>query len=347
MLNFATIMLAEDEKYMHRALQLARCGAYHASPNPMVGAVVVCDGLIVGEGYHRRCGEGHAEVNAVAGVANKALLLSSTVYVTLEPCSHYGKTPPCAKLLIDCGVRRVVVGAEDPFEQVSGRGIKMLRDAGIDVTVGVLEQECRQLNKRFFTAHTRRRPWVTLKWAQSADGFMAGEGGRVTFSTPITMRLMHRERAMADAIVVGAGTVLADNPSLTVRRWAGESPLRVVLDGQLSAPADAAVLTDGGKTLIYNAKKKLVEGGVELVRMDARDPDAWLGDLYNRGVTSVMVEGGATVLSRLISRGLWDEARVETAPTVLGSGLKAPTLSGCVISLNVVDGNEIKLMEPH
>ena len=335
-------MLTEDEKYMSRALQLALCGAYHASPNPMVGAVVVCDGQIVGEGFHRRCGEGHAEVNAVASVKNKAVLLDSTVYVTLEPCSHYGKTPPCAKLLIDCGVRRVVVGTLDPFEKVSGRGVQMLRDAGIDVTVGVLEDECRQLNHRFFKAHICHQPWVTLKWAQSADGYLAGADVRVTFSTPLTKRLMHRERAIADAIVAGAGTVKTDNPSLTVRYWAGESPLRVVLDGRLSIPAESRVLTDGERTVIYNSVKDAQEGNVEFVKIDTEAPEMWLSDLYRRGVTSVLVEGGANVLQQLIDAGCWDEARVETSPTVLGCGVKAPTLSGKISSLATVDGNEIK-----
>ncbi len=344
MLNFVVKMVSEDEKYMRRALQLARCGAYHASPNPMVGAVVVCDGQIVGEGFHRRCGEGHAEVNAVASVRNKAVLLDSTVYVTLEPCSHYGKTPPCAKLLIDCGVRRVVVGTLDPFEKVSGRGVKMLRDAGIEVTVGVLEDECRRLNRRFFKAHTRHQPWVTLKWAQSADCYMAGADGRVTFSTPLTKRLMHRERAIADAIVAGAGTVKADDPSLTVRLWAGESPLRVVLDKRLSIPAESRVLTEGERTVIYNSVKDAQEGNVEFVKMASDRPEEWLDDLYRHGVTSVLVEGGANVLQQLIDAGCWDEARVETSPMVLGSGLKAPTLNGKIRGLATVDGNEIKLV---
>lgn len=210
-----------DEKYMQRALQLGRQGGGHASPNPMVGAVVVHDGVIIGEGFHRCCGQGHAEVNAIASVHDKSLLASSTIYVTLEPCSHYGKTPPCAKLLIDNQVPRVVVGTLDPFEKVSGRGVAMLREAGVEVVVGVLEEECLQLNKRFFIAHTTGKPWVLLKWAQSADGYMARHDGAVQFSTPLTQSLMHRERSMVDAIVVGAGTVAADNPSLTTRCWSG------------------------------------------------------------------------------------------------------------------------------
>ena len=206
-----------DEKYMRRALQLARLGAGHTSPNPMVGAVIVGpDGTIIGEGWHRKCGEGHAEVNAVASVANASLLKDSTIYVTLEPCSHYGKTPPCARLIIERGIPRVVVGTLDPFPEVSGRGVKMLREAGVEVVVGVLEKECRELNSRFMTAHTTGRPWIQLKWAQTADGFIAlppdaGENP-LHMSTPVTMCLMHRQRSLCDAIVVGAATARIDNP---------------------------------------------------------------------------------------------------------------------------------------
>ncbi|MBQ2163097.1 MAG: bifunctional diaminohydroxyphosphoribosylaminopyrimidine deaminase/5-amino-6-(5-phosphoribosylamino)uracil reductase RibD [Muribaculaceae bacterium] len=240
---------------MSRALQLARQGAGHTSPNPMVGAVVVCDGMIVGEGFHRRCGQAHAEVNAIASVNDQSVLHESTIYVTLEPCSHYGKTPPCANLLIEKGVKRVVVGCLDPFEKVSGRGVEMLREAGINVTVGVLENECKALNERFFTAHTTKRPWVMLKWAQSSDGFMANEDGAVRFSTALTQRLMHSERSRVDAILVGARTVAVDNPSLTTRHWSGSSPLRVVIDGDLSLPSHSLLFNDGGKTLVYNNKK--------------------------------------------------------------------------------------------
>ena len=245
-----------DEKYMRRALQLAQQGSGHTSPNPMVGAVVVHEGKIIGEGFHRCCGKAHAEVNAIAAVQDQSLLPESTIYVTLEPCSHYGKTPPCANLLISKGVKRVVVGVLDPFEKVSGRGVAMLRNAGIEVEVGVLEKECRDLNRRFFTAHTTGMPWVQLKWAQSSDGYLANEDGTMRFSTPLTLSLVHRERSMADAIVVGAGTVKIDNPSLTTRHWSGNSPLRVVLDRNLSIPSNCKLLNDGGKTLIYNEKKE-------------------------------------------------------------------------------------------
>ena len=212
-----------DETYMSRALQLAKNGFGRVSPNPMVGAVVVADGRIIGEGFHRQWGHAHAEVNAIASVAeaDRRLLRQSTIYVTLEPCSHYGKTPPCSKLIIDTGIPRVVVGCLDPFKEVSGRGIKMLREAGVDVTTGVLERQCQWINRKFMTAHTHHRPYVTLKWAESADRFVDSDGSqeKAVISSPTTMTLMHRERTGYDAIMVGANTVRRDNPSLLPRLW--------------------------------------------------------------------------------------------------------------------------------
>jgi len=335
-----------DEKYMRRALQLARLGAGHTSPNPMVGAVIVGpDGAIIGEGWHRKCGEGHAEVNAVASVTDASLLRDSTIYVTLEPCSHYGKTPPCARLLIERGIPRVVVGCLDPFVKVAGRGVAMLREAGIEVTVGVLERECRELNRRFMTAHTVGRPWVQLKWAQTADGYIAlppdaGENP-LHMSTPVTMRLMHRQRALCDAIVVGAATARIDNPSLTTRQWPGRSPLRVVLSRNLSIPDNLKLLTDGLPTIVYNGMKDEVCGTVQYVKMDTADPLSWLEDLYRRGVTSVMVEGGTQLLQGLIAAGTWDEARIEVSPRRVGQGVKAPHIDAHQSSQYLIDGNTI------
>ena len=335
-----------DEKYMRRALQLAALGAGHTSPNPMVGAVIVApDGNIIGEGWHRQCGQAHAEVNAVASVRDVNLLKNSTIYVTLEPCSHYGKTPPCARLLIERGIPRVVVGTLDPFPEVAGRGVRMLQKAGIEVVVGVLEQQCQALNRRFMTAHTTGLPWVQLKWAQTADGFIAlppdaGENP-LHMSTPVTMRWMHRERSLCDAIVVGAATARIDNPSLTTRYWPGKSPLRVVLSHELSMPDNLNLFTDGLPTVVYNGVKDAVEGGVEYVKIDTDEPRLWLQDLYRRGVTSVMVEGGARVLNSLIDAGLWDEARVEVSARRVGEGLAAPLIGGAVVDKLDIDGNTI------
>lgn len=316
----------------------------------MVGAVIVHDGRIIGEGWHRCCGQGHAEVNAVASVseAHRPLLPHSTIYVTLEPCSHYGKTPPCARLLIEVGIGRVVVGTLDPFVKVRGRGVAMLRQAGIDVEVGVLEAECRELNRRFFTAHTTGLPWVQLKWAQTADGFIGLPAGAAEaplhISSPTTLALMHRQRALCDAIVVGAATVLADDPSLTTRLWPGHSPLRVVLDGRLSIAGSACrLLLDGLPTIVYNRVRSGVEGRVTFVQLDTAEPQAWLSDLYRRGVTSVMVEGGAGVLGQMLDAGVWHEVRREVGPRRVGGGVAAPGFDACCPARVVcLGGNRIE-----
>lgn len=328
--------MTEDEKYMTRCIQLARCGQYHAAPNPMVGAVIVCDGRIIGEGYHIRCGGPHAEVNAVRSVspADKALLQRATIYVSLEPCSHYGKTPPCADLIISCGIPRVVVGCVDPFSEVAGRGIRKLRDAGIRVTVGVLEQECLALNRRFIVNHTEKRPYVILKWAQSADGFIdrlrtSSQEPPVIFSTKDSSMLVHRQRAGVQAIMVGRRTALLDNPSLTVRHWPGDSPLRVVLDRELSLSEELHLFDGTVPTLVFTSCTDVpVRQGVEYVTLDFTKPllPQLLAELYARRVQSLLVEGGAMLLQSFIDAGLWDEAHVETAPSALGDGVKAPVL---------------------
>lgn len=307
-----------DSRYMRRALELARHGLGNTSPNPMVGAVIVHSGRIIGEGYHRRCGEGHAEVNAIASVApaDRHLLPLSTIYVTLEPCSHYGKTPPCSRLIIDNRIPRVVIGTVDPYEKVAGRGVTMLRDAGIEVTTGVLEDECRELNRRFFTAHTLRRPFVTLKWAQSADGFLDHKRDAVVnayrFSTALTSLFTARLRSLHDAIMTSATTVNADNPRLTVRGWAGRQPIPVVLDRSGSVDRDA--------TLFHNPAT---------VILPSPTVNDALASLYRRGITSVLVEAGPRLLGAFLSSGLWDEARVEVAPAVLGDNgcAKAPEIA--------------------
>lgn len=317
---------------MRRALELAAKGRGNTSPNPMVGAVIVgSDGLIIGEGYHRLCGQGHAEVNAVASVADRSQLADSTMYVTLEPCSHYGKTPPCARLIIESGIPRVVVGCLDPFEKVSGRGVAMLREAGVDVEVasGEIADECHRLNRRFMTAHTLRRPFVTLKWAMSADGFMdSTDPEPYRFSTPLTSLLVHRERSLHDAVVVGSGTVVADNPRLDVRGWSGRQPVKVVLDRRGRVEPSAALFSTPGEVM--------VESGVT-------DIPELLRGLYGRGITSVLVEGGAEVLRSFLDSGMWDTARVEVAPVALGSrgAVKAPAIPAGTTEVTVIDGNTI------
>ncbi len=299
-----------DRRMMARALQLAANGRGHTSPNPMVGAVVVApDGRIIGEGWHRHYGGPHAEVNALASVApqDRQLLKQSTVYVTLEPCAHYGKTPPCAKLLADTHVARVVTGCGDPNPKVAGRGLAMLREAGIKVTEGVMADECKSLNREFMAAHTRQRPWVTLKWAQSADGFIDG-----SFSTAETRQIVHRRRALADAIIVGAGTVIADRPALTTRHYAGRTPRAIVLDRH---------------NLAANAGVELLNRPGTLHITDGRSVAELLRSLYaDYGYISVLVEGGASVLRSFLDEEMWDEAFVEKAPYRINGKVKAPVL---------------------
>lgn len=304
---------------MRRCIQLAKCGEMGAPPNPMVGAVIVHDNKIIGEGYHRRCGGPHAEVNAIRSVRDESLLRDSTIYVSLEPCSHYGKTPPCADLIIEKQIPRVVVGCMDPFAKVNGQGIQKLIDAGVEVKVGVLEKECLELNKRFITFHQQHRPWVTLKWAQSEDGFMdairqPGEEP-VKFSSNFTQTLVHRMRAMHQAIMVGTNTVLMDNPTLTTRLWDGPNPLRVTIDRNGVLPESVHLKDPAVPTVIY-------ENG---------DLRQILEDLYKRGILSLMVEGGARLLQHFIDAGLWDEARIEIAPLHLGEGIPAPKMEKALL----------------
>lgn len=276
---------------MRRCLQLASNGRRNARPNPMVGAVIVCDDRIIGEGYHIRCGEGHAEVNAFASVRpeDEPLLGRSTIYVSLEPCAHYGRTPPCAGLIVRKGVARVVVGCVDPFARVQGRGIAMIREAGIDVTVGVLERECMELNSRFMTYHSLHRPYIILKWAQSSDGFIDDHFRPAMISNAATRMLSHKLRAENDAILVGRATGERDRPKLNVRHWSGPDPMRIVL---------------GHRT----------------------DLNRLMADLHKKTVQSLIVEGGAMTHRSFIEAGLWDEIRVETSPVTFGDGTRAPLL---------------------
>jgi diaminohydroxyphosphoribosylaminopyrimidine deaminase/5-amino-6-(5-phosphoribosylamino)uracil reductase len=327
--------MTDDEKYMWRCIQLARNGHAGAAPNPMVGAVIVCDGRIIGEGYHVRCGGPHAEVNAVRSVAQPELLRRSTIYVSLEPCAHYGKTPPCADLIVEKGIPRVVVGCRDPFARVNGLGIKKLRDASIEVTVGVLEEECRRLNSRFITFHSKKRPFVVLKWAESADGFIdvAREGGQpAKISTPLTSMLVHKRRSEVDAIMVGTRTALLDNPSLTVRLWPGRSPMRVVIDRSGAIPTDAHLKDGSVPTVVYTAggSPRAERSGVEYVAIDFAQPvlPQILSDLHSRGVQTLMAEGGRQLLQSFIDAGLWDEAYVERGSVELHGGVEAPVMPG-------------------
>lgn len=306
--------------YIARCIELARLGEYYVAPNPMVGAVLVRnnDEHILGEGWHRRFGEAHAEVNCFADAERHTADISyrdCTLFVSLEPCSHYGKTPPCAKLIVEKGVGRVVIGMQDPNPKVSGHGIQMLREAGIEVVVGVLEAECRLLNKRFLCLQEKQRPYVILKWAQTADGFVdrcrasRAECAPLVISTPLTKRLVHKMRAENMAIMVGTRTALLDNPRLLTTRWSGRNPIRVVVDRHGVLPAESRIFSDESSTIVYR---------------ECTDWAYILRNLAARGIHSVLVEGGPTLLQTILDSQLYDEIHIEVAPVRIGSGVEAP-----------------------
>ena len=327
-------MSYSDEQFMQRCLQLAALGEYYVAPNPMVGAVIVsADGRIIGEGWHRRYGGPHAEVNAFASVKSEdePLLSEATIYVSLEPCSHFGKTPPCADLIVRKGVKRVVIACLDPNPLVAGNGVRKLREAGIEVESGIMENEARQLNKRFFCLHEKHRPYIILKWAQSADGFIAPlnqqRGERVVFSTPQTKLLVHKMRAENMAILVGVNTIISDNPRLLTTHWQGRNPLRIVLDSHNRIPKDAIVLTDGNLTWVITGDTKW-ESAVK--------------QMAERNIHSVLVEGGAKVLQSVLQSGIYDELHIEINPKVyLKEGIKAPAVDTLNFDFEELDGNKL------
>ena len=321
--------MLEYAKYISRCVQLARLGAYYVAPNPMVGAVLVYgegeDARIIGEGWHKQYGGPHAEVNCFASVRkeDESLLKDCTLFVSLEPCSHFGKTPPCADLIVRKGVKRVVVGMLDPNPQVAGQGIARLRENGIEVVVGIMEAECRELNKRFLCLHEKHRPYVILKWAQTADGFMDRKRsipseGQLTetrplvISTPLSKRLVHKMRAENMAILVGSNTALLDNPKLKTTHWVGRNPIRVLLDRRRRVPNQSAIFSDDAQTIVYSEHTE------------------WpfvLEDLAKRGIHSILVEGGAQVLNHILETGIYDEIHVETGEICIGDGVPAPKIA--------------------
>jgi len=322
-----------DEKYMQRCLQLATIGGGNVAPNPMVGAVVVVDDKIIGEGYHRKYGQPHAEPNAINSVHDKMLLKSATLYVNLEPCSHYGKTPPCAHLIVKCGIPRVVIGTFDPNPKVSGRGVKILQNAGIEVTVGVLEADCNELNKRFFIFQREKRPYILLKWAQTKDGFMdkirlSNDEKPLQISNELTRQLTHKMRAENQAILVSTNTVLLDNPSLTVRYWSGKNPIRIALDRQGRIPNDYQLLNGLHPTLIFTETAKTSKENLRFINLkfDENCLDSLLKALFDNLIHSVLVEGGSKLLHSFIEKGYWDEVHIEVSELEIDEGVRAPVL---------------------
>lgn len=317
-----------DEQFMRRAQDLALNGQGFVSPNPLVGSVIVHNGRIIGEGWHRKYGEAHAEVNAVNSVESKELLKESTVYVSLEPCSHFGKTPPCADMLIANRVKRVVISNLDPNPLVAGNGIKKLRDAGIDVTVGVLETSGQALNRRFFAMMQKQRPYIILKWAQTADGFIARKNHDSKWISNVYSRqLTHKWRTEEDSIMVGTTTAAMDNPRLTARDWTGRNPVRIVIDRALKLNESLHLFDGEVHTIRYNVKLDEERAGTTLVKLNEDNFIANLvQDLYKRKIQSILVEGGAGTLKSFLDRDMWDEARVFQSTTKFIQGIAAPEI---------------------
>ena len=320
-----------DEKYMMRCIALAKSGKSSVAPNPMVGAVIVHQGRIIGEGFHRQYGDAHAEVNAIHAVHDETLLRDSTLYVNLEPCVHTGKTPPCADLILTKHIPRVVIGCTDPNSKVSGNGIRMLRNAGVEVVTDVMQEEAIRLNRFFITAHTKQRPYIILKWAQSRDGYLdrirtdASEKP-VQLSNPANQRYVHKLRSEVSAIMVGTNTAWLDNPSLTVRHWAGKSPVRVFIDRSNRIPSSYHLLDDTAPTLKFAEQSCASHNREECIPLDYSAPiiPQMLHALVERKLYSLLVEGGACLHTSFLDAGLWDELQIETVPLQLGSGVKGP-----------------------
>ncbi len=346
--------MGEETVFMGRCLQLARKGLGTTAPNPMVGCVIAYRGRVIGEGWHYRAGLPHAEVHAISAVSDRALLRESTLYVNLEPCAHYGKTPPCADLIIAHGIPRVVIAVKDPSARAKGRGIQKLRDAGIEVTLGILRREALALNERFLTFHQKKRPYIILKWAQTRDGFIdeirnAGDIGSNWISNPHARQLAHRWRAQEQAIVVGTNTVRNDNPKLTTRLWDGPNPLRVIWDRNLTLPQRAAVFSTDSHTLVFTEKKAHPEWkNTVFVQIEFEgDPiEKILTELYARSIQSILIEGGRFTLSEFISKGLWDEARVFIGDKRFERGLKAPVFHGNLIAEYPIQSDGVRIYKP-
>jgi diaminohydroxyphosphoribosylaminopyrimidine deaminase/5-amino-6-(5-phosphoribosylamino)uracil reductase len=332
-----------DEKYMQRAIQLAQHGVGHVSPNPMVGCVIVHQDEIIGEGWHRKYGEAHAEVNTINSVKDQSRLKESTLYVTLEPCAHFGKTPPCADLLAEEQIKRVVIATTDPNPKVAGKGINKLKTAGIEVDIGILEQKARELNRRFFTAFIKKRPYIILKWAQTKDGFIARKDfSSKWISNEYSRQLVHKWRAEEDAILIGSNTAVHDDPSLNVRDWHGKDPLRIVIDRHLKLPQPLKLFNDGRKTICYNYLKSEQAGALTYYKAgETRFLQYILEDLGKRGIQSVIVEGGAAVINALVKKNFWDEARIFISKNTFKKGIAAPKLQGNLVSETFVADNEL------
>ncbi len=331
---------------MQRALELAENGRGTASPNPMVGCVIVHHGKIIGEGWTQPYGGEHAEVHAIGSVVKKELLSDSTAYVTLEPCSHFGKTPPCADLLVRHQVRKVVIACTDPNPLVAGKGITKLKDAGIEVEGGLLEKEAQEFNRRFFTSINKKRPYIILKWAETQDGFIARSNyDSKWISNEYSRKLVHQWRAEEDAIMVGTNTAKYDDPTLNVRDWEGSDPVRIVIDKQLVLNKDLKLFNGKQPTLCYNLIEDRSERNTTFIKI-GRDNflEALISDLHTRKIQSVLVEGGAYLLQSFIDKNLWDEARIFTGNIAFEEGINAPTIEGTLVTEENIMGDQLKII---
>lgn len=340
------------EKYIKRCIELAKNGLGTTYPNPLVGSVIVCDGKIIGEGWHKKAGEPHAEVNAVNSVKDKSMLSKSTIYVSLEPCSHFGKTPPCCDLIIAHKIPNVVIGTVDPFAKVSGNGIKKLMEAGRNVTVGILEDDCNELNKRFFTFHQKKRPFVILKWAESQDGFLSPaykeEKKPVWITNAFSRQLVHKWRTQEQAILVGTQTVLDDNPKLDARDWKGNNPTRIVLDRTGKISEDYFVKDNKIKTIVITEQENLENSShisFENAIFDSNLPFSVLEILYKNNIQSVIIEGGKKTLQTFIDANLWDEARIFKGQNSFENGTKSPDFKGNLVSKEAILNDELLIFK--
>lgn len=339
--------MTADELYMARAMELAKLGRGYVSPNPLVGCVIVHDNKIIGEGWHQKFGQAHAEVNAINQVKDKSFLSDSTLYVNLEPCSHFGKTPPCADLLIDKKIKKVVIANGDPNPKVNGSGIKKLNDNRIETVIGVLEKEGRELNRSFFTAIEKRRPYIILKWAQTSDGFIAKKNfDSKWISNEFSRQLVHKWRSEEDAVMVGAHTAQHDNPELNVREWSGRNPTRIVLDRFLRLPEKLKIFDRTQPTLCYNVLKHEEHKHLALVRVSEENfLMELLNDLNLRNIQSLIVEGGTQTLNLFLEKGMWDEARIFTSPKEFKDGIHAPVCQETNSQLIEVGDDQLRIFK--
>ena len=335
------------EYFIDKCIILARKGALDVSPNPMVGCVIVNNGEIIGEGYHKKYGKNHAEVNAIHSVNDKSALKNSILYVNLEPCCHHGKTPPCTDLILKYNIPKVVIGCIDTFSKVSGQGMKKLKDNSVEVIYGVLEKECTELNKRFFCYHTKKRPYIILKWAKSKDNFIAPINQEKPFwmTSEKSKKLVHSWRAEEDAILVGRKTVVADNPSLTVRMCEGKNPIRIIIDKELSLDKKSNVFDDQAETIVFNNIKSAIIDKTTYLKADFNNlNEGILNQLYNRDILSLIIEGGTITINSFIEKNLYDEIRVFTADKLLEKGINSPELPDInLIKTSIINNDKLEV----